>query len=407
MRWNLSHTYLDLPSLLYTEQPAVPVAAPTVAVFNHGLAEALGLEALQEGDAAILGGNAPVPGGRSFAQAYAGHQYAHFTLLGDGRALVLGEHLAPDGRRYDLQLKGSGRTPYSRSGDGRAALGPMLREYLIGEAMFARGIPTTRALAVVETGEQVRRDPPQPGAVLTRVAQSHLRVGTFEYVAATEDLAALRALTDYAIARHYPRAASAPNPAEAFLASVVGAQARLMAHWMSVGFVHGVMNTDNMAVSGETIDYGPCAFLDTYRLAQVYSSIDQRGRYAYGNQPGIARWNLTRLAEALLPVLHEDQAAAIALAQPLIDGFADLYQSHYDGLMAAKLGLSADEAAKALVERLLVWMEVTGADYTLTFRRLTEGLEVGEETWYEEWRGRVAAQGLETAQQRMNAANPV
>ena len=409
MRWNLSHSYLDLPELLYTRQKPTPVAAPRMGVFNYELAEELGLEEPADDDLAILGGNQVPPDAHPFAQAYAGHQYAHFTMLGDGRALVLGEHRGPDGRLHDLQLKGSGPTPYSRSGDGRAALGPMFREYLMGEAMHALAIPSTRALAVVETGEQVWRETPLSGAVLTRVAHSHLRVGTFEFVAATEDRAALQSLTEYAIARHYPQAAWATNPAGAFLEAVIAAQARLVAQWMAVGFVHGVMNTDNMAISGQTIDYGPCAFLDTYRAGQVFSSIDRRGRYAYGNQPGIAQWNLTRLAEALLPLIDPDQERAVALAEPMIQAFADQYRRHYYTLMATKLGLEKGEGKEALVDELLVWMEETGADYTSTFRALTDtmSLPAAPEVWLERWRASVIkAGGFEAALERM-ATNPV
>ena len=254
--------------------------------------------------------------------AYAGHQFAHFVpQLGDGRAILLGELRAADGHLYDVQLKGAGRTPFSRAGDGRAALGPMLREYVISEAMFALGIPTTRSLAVVATGERVLREQPLPGAVLTRIAASHLRVGTFEYFAARGDTDAVRTLLDYAIRRHYPDIAGAPNPALAFLERVAARQAALIAQWMSVGFIHGVMNTDNMAISGETIDYGPCAFMDHYDPDTVFSSIDHRGRYAYGNQPAIAQWNLARLAETLLPLIDADQAAAVASATAVIEAF--------------------------------------------------------------------------------------
>lgn len=414
MRWNLSYSYLELPELLYTVQPPSPVSGPRLAVFNEALARDLGLGAFEPGDLAVLCGNAGPPSGRPFAQAYAGHQYAHFTMLGDGRALVLGEHRTSGGRLFDLQLKGSGPTPYSRNGDGRAALGPMLREYLMGEAMHALGIPTTRALAVVETGESVWRETELPGAVLTRVAESHLRVGTFEYAAATEDRNLLESLTAYAIQRHYPEAVGQPA---AFLEAVIEAQARLVAHWMAVGFVHGVMNTDNMAVSGQTIDYGPCAFLDTYRAGQVFSSIDRRGRYAYANQPGIARWNLTRFAETLLPLLDPDLETAIGTAQALIDGFAGRYQGHYLSLMRAKLGLAEPGPEdQGLVEDLLAWMEASGADYTATFVRLGDSLESGPsglssdpafESWYRRWRGALAATSNVGVSDRMAAANPV
>ncbi len=372
MRWNLSYTYLELPEVFYATQSAAPVPEPRLGVFNHALADELGLQSPDEADVAILGGNAPPPGGRPFAQAYAGHQYGRFTMLGDGRALVLGEHVGPDGQRRDLQLKGSGPTPYSRSGDGKASLGPMLREFLLGEAMHALGVPTTRGLAVVETGQSVQRGVDLPGAVLTRVARSHLRVGTFEFAAATGELESLRSLTDYAIARHYPQAAGAAQPALGFLGAVLEAQARLVAQWMSLGFVHGVMNTDNVAISGETIDYGPCAFLDAYRPQQAFSSIDRHGRYAYANQPAIAGWNVARLAQSLVPLLHPDPSEGLALAQALVDSFPGRYESHYLALMGRKLGLSGSEGVREVLDPLLARMEETGADYTLTFRSLAD-----------------------------------
>ena len=380
--------------MLYTRQGPTPVAESRLGVFNHLLARELGMGEVVDADLAFLGGNAVPPGSQPFAQGYAGHQYGHFTMLGDGRALVLGEHRGPDGQLYDLQLKGSGPTPYSRSGDGRAALGPMLREYLMGEAMHALGIPSTRALAVVETGEPVWRQTALPGAVLTRVAHSHLRVGTFEFVAATDDRAALQALTEYAIVRHYPQAAGTPNPAAAFFQSVVAAQARLVAQWMAVGFVHGVMNTDNMAISGQTIDYGPCAFLDAYRAGQVFSSIDRQGRYAYANQPGIALWNLTRLAEALLPVIDLDLDRAVATAQSILDAFTPQYRDHYYALMAAKLGLRKGEEREGLVDDLLAWMEETGADYTTTFR-LSPDRAGAPAAWVRRWRAFAVEDGLD------------
>ncbi len=390
MRWNLSSRYLNLSEIFYTRQQALPVTKPKLGVFNANLAHALGLGEWNADDLEVLAGNRVPPGITPFAQAYAGHQYGHFTMLGDGRALILGEQESPKGELYDLQLKGSGPTPYSRSGDGRAALGPMLREYLMGEAMHALGIPTTRGLAVVETGQAVLRDGELPGAVLSRVASSHLRVGTFEFADATQQPQVLQELTDYAIARHYPEAATQQNPPAAFLEAVLEGQAKLVAQWMSVGFVHGVMNTDNVSISGETLDYGPCAFLDTYRADQVFSSIDRRGRYAYANQPGIARWNLIRLAESLIPVLHTDQEAALTLARGLIESFADRYEGHYLSLMAAKLGILPEQATRQLVDGLLGWMEETGADYTVTFRVMTEGkTPLGLETWCQDWRSRL------------------
>jgi len=409
MRWNLTSSYLSLPELFYSPQAPFPVSRPSLVVFNQRLAHDLGLGDWEAPDLEVLAGNAS-PTSTPFAQAYAGHQYAHLTMLGDGRALVLGEHRDPEGRLFDVQLKGSGPTPYSRNGDGRAALGPMLREYLMGEAFHGLGIPTTRALAVVKTGELVQRAAPQAGAVLTRVAHSHMRVGTFEFAAATGDLGALADLADYAMSRHFPGAAGMERPVEAFLGSVVAAQARLVAQWMAAGFVHGVMNTDNMAISGQTLDYGPCAFLDTYHPGQVFSSIDRRGRYAYGNQPGIAQWNLTRLAEALLPLLADDEATSIDRARPVIEGFAELYQTEYLRLMTAKLGLgSVQDGDRELVDDLLAAMEANRSDYPATFRGLTEGREdPGLATWTARWRRRLEAEpDLGAVRRRMGAANPV
>jgi uncharacterized protein YdiU (UPF0061 family) len=322
--------------------------------------------------AAIFGGNTLPEGARPIAQAYAGHQFGHFTSLGDGRAILLGEQITPSGTRRDVQLKGSGRTPYSRGGDGRAALGPMLREYIISEAMSALGIPTTRSLAVVATGEPVYRDAVLEGAVLTRVAASHIRVGTMQWAAAHRDVDALRALSDYTRTRHYPSLAEAPEPPLALFDAIVEAQARLMARWQLVGFIHGVMNTDNMALSGETIDYGPCAFMDAYDPRTVFSSIDHAGRYAYGNQPAIAQWNLTRLAEAMLPLFDPVSDSAIERATASLNRFPDLFEAHWLGGMRAKLGLfTAENEDRVLIEDLLGWMTRRAADFTNVFRSLS------------------------------------
>ena len=312
--WRLEHSYAQLPRLFHAAIAPTAVRAPCLVVLNRRLAESLGLpaEALNgDAGAAIFAGNQLPPGAAPLAQAYAGHQYGHFTTLGDGRAILLGELITPSGERFDIQLKGAGPTPFSRRGDGRAALGPMLREYIISEAMHALGIPTTRSLAVTATGEDVWRQEPLPGAVLTRVAASHIRVGTFEWAATAGDKVTVRALVEYTLRRHYPGLVDEENPPRALLLAVIERQAALVAQWMLAGFVHGVMNTDNMALSGETIDYGPCAFMDVYDPATVFSSIDQHGRYAYGNQPGIAQWNLARLAETLLPVLHSEETPAV------------------------------------------------------------------------------------------------
>jgi len=418
--WRLEHSYAQLPTLFYTAVEPTPVRAPRLTILNRRLAERLGLNpAALSGDegAAIFAGNRLPPGAKPIAQAYAGHQYGHFTTLGDGRAILLGEQITPRGERFDVQLKGSGPTPYSRRGDGRAALGPMLREYIISEAMQALGIPTTRSLAVAATGQEVWRQEPLPGAVLTRVAASHIRVGTFQWAAAHRDENALRALVDYTLRRHYPERAEAANPSLALLEGAIERQAALIAQWLLVGFVHGVMNTDNMALSGETIDYGPCAFIDVYNPATVFSSIDEQGRYAYGNQARIAQWNLTRLAEALVPVLAREEKTAIALATEAIAHFAPQFEHHWLAGMRRKLGLFNEEADDtALVESLLTWMEKTKADYTLSFTRLidnTAGSNCEERDsefrpWRERWQARLARQpqsATESVQLR-RASNP-
>jgi uncharacterized protein YdiU (UPF0061 family) len=402
--WRLEHTYTRLPAFFYAEAAPVRVSSPRLVAFNHPLAASLGLdgEALAGSEgAAIFAGNALPHGARPIAQAYAGHQYGHFTTLGDGRAILLGEQITPAGERVDVQLKGAGRTRYSRNGDGRAALGPMLREYIISEAMHALAIPTTRSLAVAMTGEPVYREEARPGAVLTRVAASHIRVGTMEWAAAVQDPNALRALADYTLARHYPNLADAREPHMALLEAIVERQARLIARWQLVGFIHGVMNTDNMALSGETIDYGPCAFMDAYDPETVFSSIDHRGRYAYGNQPAIAQWNLARLAEAMLPLFGEDTTDAIGRATAALDRFVELYEQHWLEGMRAKLGLFTQEPEDAaLVADLLDWMKLREADFTNTFRSLSESAAAPDNTtfepdlqaWQERWHHRLARQ---------------
>ena len=388
--WRLEHTYAELPKLFYADAPPAPVREPRLAVFNRPLATMLGLdpEALESPEgAAILGGNAVPEGGRPIAQAYAGHQFGSFTALGDGRAILVGEQITPSGGRVDIQLKGAGRTRFSRGGDGRAALGPMLREYIISEAMYALGIPTTRSLAVVKTGEPVYRDTLLDGAVLTRVAASHIRVGTMQWAAAHDGQAgamrapgsieAVRALADYTRARHYLELADSPEPHIAMFDAILARQASLIARWQLVGFIHGVMNTDNMALSGETIDYGPCAFMDTYDPKTVFSSIDHAGRYAYGNQPAIAQWNLARLAEAMLPLFplfNEDLDRAVERATASLNRFPGLFEQYWLDGMRAKLGLfTQEEADKALVDDLLAWMQRGSADFTNTFRALSSG----------------------------------
>ena len=381
--WRLEHTYAELPQLFYSPALPTPVREPRLVAFNRSLATTLGLDpdALDSSlGAAIFVGNALPEGARPIAQAYAGHQFGHFTALGDGRAILLGEQITPAGDRFDVQLKGPGQTPYSRRGDGRAALGPMLREYIISEAMHALGIPTTRSLAVAMTGETVYRESELDGAVLTRVAASHIRVGTVQWAAAHDDQAALRALADYTRQRHYPELAETTDPHLALLDAIVERQARLIARWQLVGFIHGVMNTDNMALSGETIDYGPCAFMDTYDPVTVFSSIDHGGRYAYGNQPPIAQWNLARLAEAMLPLFDSDRDRAVERATASLRRFEERFEDYWLSGMRAKLGLFTPEAEdRALVNDLLAWMERTSADFTNTFRTLSS-VSLADET---------------------------
>ena len=342
------NSYARMSDRFFVRTNPTPVAAPRLIHLNRALARELGLnaEALSQSAAAsIFAGNRIPSGAEPIATAYAGHQFGGFNpKLGDGRAILLGELIAPDGRRFDLQLKGSGPTAFSRRGDGRAALGPVLREYIISEAMVALGIATTRSLAAVTTGETVQRETPLPGAVLTRVASSHIRIGTFQYFAVRKDIDGVRELADHVIARHYPDAARSASPYLALLDGIIARQAQLVAQWMLIGFIHGVMNTDNTSIAGETIDYGPCAFMDIYDPATVYSSIDEQGRYAYGNQPTIIQWNLTRLAETLLPLIADDTTIAIAQAQAALDAFSSLYSTTYSDGLRAKIGFSTAHA---------------------------------------------------------------
>jgi uncharacterized protein YdiU (UPF0061 family) len=381
--FGFENTYARLPEHFYARVDPTPVASPRLVKLNVELARSLRLDPdalASERGVAILAGNEVAVGSEPLAIAYAGHQFGHFVpQLGDGRANLLGEVLGRDGVRYDIQLKGSGRTPFSRGGDGRAALGPVLREYILSEAMAALGVPTTRALAAVTTGERVLRDAVLPGAVLTRVAASHLRVGTFQYFAAQGDTEGTRRLADYAIARHYPQAAHTKHPYLALLDGVVARQAHLVAQWMLLGFIHGVMNTDNTSISGETIDYGPCAFLEAYDPAKVFSSIDHYGRYAYGNQPTAMHWNLARLAEALLPVLEQevgDAEAALASAKESLTAFGPEFEAARAAGLRRKLGLVTErEGDAALAVDLLKCMAENRADFTLTFRRLCDAAE--------------------------------
>lgn len=432
VRFDFDNTYARLPERFYARLDPTPVAAPRLVKVNEGLARELGLDvdALKsEQGVAVLAGNRVAEGSEPLAEAYAGHQFGHFVpQLGDGRANLLGEVVGRDGVRYDIQLKGSGRTPFSRGGDGRAALGPVLREYIVSEAMAAMGVPTTRALAAVTTGERVLRDSTLPGAVLTRVAASHLRVGTFQYFAARRDTEGVRTLADYAIARHFPEAAQASQPYRALLEGVIARQAQLIAQWMLLGFIHGVMNTDNTSISGETIDFGPCAFMEAYDPATVFSSIDHGGRYAYGNQPHAALWNLARLAEALLPVLAQEagrEEAALAAANEALAAFEPHYEAARSAGLRRKLGLLAEgDGDAALAEDLLQRMAANRADFTLTFRRLCdaaagpdgdEGVRTlfanpgAYEGWAAEWRERLKAEpgDGQTRAAAMRRVNPI
>jgi uncharacterized protein YdiU (UPF0061 family) len=427
---SFDNSYARLPHRFYARQAPEPVAAPSPIRVNHELAAQLGIDIgwldSDDGTRAIAGNVVPT-GADPIATVYAGHQFGGFNpQLGDGRATLLGEVLSNEGQRFDLQLKGSGPTPYSRGGDGRSPIGPVLREYIVSEAMYRLGVPTTRALAAVSTGDTVARDRFLPGAVLARVASSHIRIGTFEYFAGRRDTEALRILADYVIARHYPEAQHSDNPVLALLEAVISRQARLIAQWQMLGFIHGVMNTDNMLICGETIDYGPCAFMDQFNPDQVYSSIDHGGRYAYRKQPGIAHWNLSCLAQALLPVLHEDQERAVALAQNAINAFPDAFlQANTQGL-ARKLGLQAiGEADTPLVEELWQLLADHQLDFTLSFRRLADLALAGGggannvaelfefpdalQPWLERWRERLAQDAMSPVDRQalMYRANPI
>jgi len=402
--WRLEHSYAQLPAVFHQRVDPVPGPRPRLVIFNRPLARSLGLPAEtleQEENAGLFTGNSLPPGAQPLAQAYAGHQFGHFTALGDGRAVLLGEQITPEGQRFDIQLKGSGQTPFSRRGDGRAALGPMLREYIISEAMHALGVPTTRSLAVATTGQPVLREKPLPGAVLTRVAASHLRVGTFEWAAAHRDPAAISALADYTRLRHYPELDGHSSPHAALLDAVMERQASLIAHWMLIGFIHGVMNTDNMALSGETIDYGPCAFMEAHDPATVFSSIDHHGRYAYGNQPHIAQWNLARFAETLVPIFDPNPDQALEHATAAIHSFPERFQRHWLAGMRAKLGLFNEEPDDAkLAQSLLDGMQRQRADHTNTFRDLSADTPHTQPIlahpafapWRQEWQARLDRQ---------------
>ena len=420
-----NNSYVQLPERFFSRQLPAPVENPTLIRINHGLAELLGIdEAWLSSDEGIntLAGNFVPDGADPIATVYAGHQFGNWNpQLGDGRAILLGEIIGTDGERYDLQLKGAGQTPYSRMGDGRAPLGPVIREYIVSEAMAALGVPTSRALAAVTTGETVYRDEALPGAVLARVAKSHIRIGTVQFFAASKDAEAISLLVDHVLERHYPSAVGSDNPALALLDQVMKAQAHLVASWQMIGFIHGVMNTDNVLLSGETIDYGPCAFMDTYRPDMVYSSIDQGNRYAYKNQPGIAHWNLACLAQALVPVLADDEEAAIEIAKEALDRFPAYFLEENRAGLNRKLGLCTNkEEDEVLARDFLSLLEQEQLDFTLSFRRLSElagdepaasvkslaGFPSSFDDWFNQWRARCDLEDFPDRQSSMMATNP-
>jgi len=418
--FKFNNSYLSLPDEFYTRLNPSPVANPKMIILNDDLAHSMGLDfsnLSKQKQAELFSGNNLPEGSEPLSQAYAGHQFGHFVMLGDGRAHVWGEHITPENKRLDIQFKGSGHTPYSRRGDGRATLGPMLREYIISEAIHALGIPTTRSLAVVTTGEDVMRETLLQGAMLTRVASSHIRVGTFQFAAAQDNKALIQTLLNYTVNRHAPEIKGDQNLAVAFLKNVIERQSDLIVHWMRVGFIHGVMNTDNMTISGETIDYGPCAFMDTYEPNTVFSSIDHMGRYAYVNQPAIAQWNIARLAETLLPLIDDNMSKAIEIAEETINEFSTIYQRKWLTMMRAKLGLFGIQSGdEELICDLLNLMQNNHADYTNTFYDLsnidkpTDKLYEQKhfEDWYFRWQNRLTqnSKSLESSICQMQNTNP-
>ena len=418
--WHFDNTYSKLSETFKEEIKPIPVKNPELVILNEQLAKELNLDfsnISQQDLSKLFSGNILPEGSHSIAQAYAGHQFGHFTMLGDGRAVLIGEHLSNKNQRFDIQFKGSGRTSFSRRGDGRAALGPMLREYIISEAMHALNIPTTRSLAVVKTGENVIRDQFLPGAILTRVAASHIRVGTFQYIAAKQNLEELEILVNFTIDRHYPNLQKSKNKALDLLNVLIDKQSELVVNWMRVGFIHGVMNTDNMAISGETIDYGPCAFMDHYDPQTVFSSIDEYGRYAYDNQPKITKWNLARFAECLIPLIDKDEETAVKLATDAINNFENIYETRWLNMMRDKLGLfGEDKNDKKLILDLLDWMKINKADFTNTFCYLMN-IKLGKNkiylnqeftNWLELWHKRVNLNNLNNKHlELMKSVNPI
>lgn len=399
--WNLQSSYTQISDKLFSELKPDAVTNPSTVIVNNELAEKLGLnlKGISEEDLSnLFSGNSLPHGSKPFAQAYAGHQFGQFTILGDGRAHIVGEQVTPDGEIFDIQYKGSGRTPYSRGGDGKAALGPMLREYLISEAMYYLGIPTTRSLAVVETGEKVYREVPLKGSILTRVASSHIRIGTFQFLAAHKDYEGMKSLLDFSIKRHFSNLKFSENLAIEFIKAVMQKQINLIVEWMRVGFIHGVMNTDNSTISGETIDYGPCAFMDHYDANTVFSSIDTQGRYSFANQPSIIQWNLVRLAECLLPLIDKDEKRSIEIAQNLINTFSSLFKDKWLQMMKKKLGIKdQSEDDEELINNLINWMQQKKPDFTNTFCNLMNYDHADDEefednefnNWKREWKKRV------------------
>ena len=419
--WHFDNTYSRLPKVMSSQLTPIPVENPKLTIFNHGFSKELGLDfsSLNNNQiASIFSGNLLPKESKCIAQAYAGHQFCYFTMLGDGRAILIGEHLSKNNKRCDIQFKGSGKTPYSRNGDGRAALGPMLREYIVSEAMHSLGIPTTRSLAVVKTGENVIRETPLPGAILTRVAASHIRVGTFQYVTATEDEKNLKTLFDYTIDRHYPKIKDSKTPAIDLLKIVMEKQIKLVVDWMRVGFIHGVMNTDNMTISGETIDYGPCAFMDAYDPETVFSSIDHNGRYAYFNQPGITKWNLARFAETLLPLIDKNKDKAIKIVTEIINNFGEIYKKNWLEMMRKKLGLiEKKNNDEKLINDLLSLLHEQKADYTNTFCSLMNEDVQNDKIfnnkefidWHQKWKECLAKNNNSTEEslKLMRSVNPI
>ena len=419
--WKFDNTYLNLSQSMFSKINPTPVKTPKVILFNHDLSKEIDLDFSEIDNkqlASIFSGNQLPNGSESIAQAYAGHQFGHFTVLGDGRALMIGEHLDKNNNRYDIQFKGSGKTPYSRNADGRAALGPMLREYIISESMHHLGVSTTRSLAVVETGEDVIRESILKGAVLTRVASSHIRVGTFQYALISKNKNDLKTLFDYTLQRHYPNLKKSESSPVDLLKIVLKKQINLICNWMRIGFVHGVMNTDNMTISGETIDYGPCAFMDKYDPGTVFSSIDKQGRYAYFNQPRVAKWNLERFAECLLPLINDDNKIAIEIATEVLKEFPHVYKENWLRMMKQKLGLLGDDIEdEKLIIELLSWMHQNKADYTNTFCYLMgeykKKNEIYNETkfilWEKKWENRIKLNNnsKENSLKIMSKVNPL